>query len=66
MNQECYKLRTDFYVITKLTPSYRRSSSSNYITVRMTEIAYPSTIFIVVSVNCYTSKFDVVLTVHRR
>ena len=55
MNQECYNLRTDLRVITKLSPSYGGSISSNYISVRMIEIAYPSMIFVIVSVHCYTS-----------
>lgn len=55
MNQECYKLRMDLRVITELSPSYGGSISIHYISVGMTEIAYPSTVFILVSVNCYTS-----------
>jgi hypothetical protein len=54
MNQECYNLRTDLRVITKLSPSYGGSISSNYISVRMIEISYPSMVFVVVSVHCYT------------
>jgi hypothetical protein len=44
----------DMRLITKLSPSYAGPSSSNYISVRMTEIAYLSTFFIIVSANCYT------------
>jgi hypothetical protein len=61
MNQDCYTFRKNLRVITK---SHGGSSSSKYISVRIIEIAYPSTFFIVVSANCYCSSFYCPTPVH--